>query len=153
MHNIFICTCMLSHFSCVRLCDPVDQSPPGSSVHGISQARILGWVAISSSRGSFPPRNQTCISYVSFIGQQVLYYQCDLGNPYVYVCKNIVKYIFKICVLCVYYNLIFLNLPKKNIIIKEKRKAILRAKIFSMLVVKGLLFRIHKLLPQIQRKR
>jgi len=63
------------------------------------------------------------------------------------------KYVFKVCALCVYYNLIFLNLTKKNTIIKEKRKAILWAKIFSMFIVKGLLFRIHKLLPQIQRKR
>ena len=36
--------------SCPTLCDPTDYSPPGSSVHGISQARILEWVAISSSR-------------------------------------------------------------------------------------------------------
>ena len=36
--------------SCLTLCDPMDSSPPGSSVHGISQARILEWVAISSSR-------------------------------------------------------------------------------------------------------
>ena len=34
------------------LCDPVDYSPPGSSIHGILQARILEWVAISFSRGS-----------------------------------------------------------------------------------------------------
>ena len=40
----------------VRLCDPVDCSPPGSSVHGISQARILEWVAISFFRGSSQPR-------------------------------------------------------------------------------------------------
>ena len=38
--------------SCLTLCNLVDCSPPGSSVHGISQARILEWVAISSSRGS-----------------------------------------------------------------------------------------------------
>ena len=38
--------------SCPALCDPMDHSPPGSSVHGILQARILEWVAISSSRGS-----------------------------------------------------------------------------------------------------
>ena len=36
-------------------CDPIDCSPPGSSVHGISQARILEWVAISFSRGSSNP--------------------------------------------------------------------------------------------------
>ena len=39
---------------CPTLCDPVDCSPPGSSVHGILQARILEWVAISFSRGSLP---------------------------------------------------------------------------------------------------
>ena len=43
------------------LCDPVDCSPSGSSVHGISQARILEGVAISSSRGSSWPRNWTCV--------------------------------------------------------------------------------------------
>ena len=42
----------LSHISRVRLCDPMDCSLPGSSVHGVSQARILGWAAISFSRGS-----------------------------------------------------------------------------------------------------
>ena len=40
--------------SCPTLCDPVDCSPPGSSVHGILQARILEWVAIPSSEGIFP---------------------------------------------------------------------------------------------------
>ena len=40
---------LLSHFSCVRLCDPIDGSPPGSSVPGILQARTLEWVAISFS--------------------------------------------------------------------------------------------------------
>ena len=39
------------------LCDPTDFSPPGSSVHGISQARIPEWVAISFSRGSYQPRD------------------------------------------------------------------------------------------------
>ena len=38
--------------SCLTLCDPMDCSPPGSSVHGILQARILEWVAMPSSRGS-----------------------------------------------------------------------------------------------------
>ena len=45
--------------SCLTLCDPMDSSLPGSSVHGITQARILEWVAISSSRGSSHPGNQT----------------------------------------------------------------------------------------------
>ena len=39
---------------CLTLCNPMDCSPPGSSVHGISQARILEWVAVPFSRGIFP---------------------------------------------------------------------------------------------------
>ena len=50
---------------CVQLCDLMDCSPPGSSVHGISQARIPEWVAIPSSRGSSPPRDQTRISCIA----------------------------------------------------------------------------------------
>ena len=53
--------------SCPTLCYPVNCSPPGSPVHGISQARILEWVAISSSRGSSWPRDRTNISCVSCI--------------------------------------------------------------------------------------
>ena len=48
--------------SCPTLCDPMDCGLPGSSVHGIFQARILEWVAISFSRGSSTPRNQTWVS-------------------------------------------------------------------------------------------
>ena len=43
--------------SCPTLCEPMDCSPPGSSVHGIVQARILEWVAVSFSRGSSQPRD------------------------------------------------------------------------------------------------
>jgi len=50
--------CLVAN-SCPTLCDPMDCSPPGSSVHGISQSWILEWVAISSSRGSSRPRDQT----------------------------------------------------------------------------------------------
>ena len=60
--------------SCLTLCDPMDCSPPGSSVRGVFQARILQWFAIPSSRGSAQPRDQTCISYVSCIGRWVLYH-------------------------------------------------------------------------------
>ena len=48
--------------SCPTLCDPMDYSLPGSSVHGILQARILEWVAISFSRRSSQPRNRTQVS-------------------------------------------------------------------------------------------
>ena len=52
---------------CPTLCDPMDCSPPGSSVHGIFQARILEWAAISYSRGSSWPKDQTCICCISCI--------------------------------------------------------------------------------------
>ena len=60
--------------SLVQLCKHMDCSPPGSSVHRILQARILGWAAMPFSKGSSQPRDQTCISYVSCIGRQVLYH-------------------------------------------------------------------------------
>ena len=49
--------CMVSHFSHVQLCDPMDCSPPHFFVHGIFQARILGWVAICFSKGSSQTRD------------------------------------------------------------------------------------------------
>ena len=49
--------------------NPMDFSLPGSSVHVFLQAKILEWVAISSSRGSSQPRDRTCISCVSCIGR------------------------------------------------------------------------------------
>ena len=55
------CVCARAQ-SCPTLCDPMDYSPSGSSVHGILQARILEWVAISFSRGSSPLRDQTHVS-------------------------------------------------------------------------------------------
>ena len=71
--NHFILVLPKSFRSCPTLCDPMDCSPPGSSVHGIFQARVLEWVAISSSRGSSWFKNWTHISYISCIGRQVLY--------------------------------------------------------------------------------
>ena len=57
--------CAQSLKSCLTLWDPMDCSPPTSSVHGILQARILQWVAMSFSRGSSWPRGQTCISCIT----------------------------------------------------------------------------------------
>ena len=51
--------------SCLTLCNPMDCSPPGSSVHGILQARILAWVAIPFSRGSSQPRDQIQVSCIA----------------------------------------------------------------------------------------
>ena len=56
---------MLVTQSCLTLRNPMDCSPPGSSVHGILQARILEWVAISFSRASSPSRDQTWVSHIA----------------------------------------------------------------------------------------
>ena len=54
---------------CSILCNSMDCSPPGSSVHGILQVEILEGIAMSSSRGSSWPRDQTYISFISCIGR------------------------------------------------------------------------------------
>ena len=51
--------------SCPTLCNPMDRSPPGSYVHGILQARILEWVAMPISGGSFQPGDQTQVSPIA----------------------------------------------------------------------------------------
>ena len=78
--NNFSCVCAYSVTqSCPTLCDPMDLSPPGSSVRGILQARILEWVAISFSRRSSPPKDWTC---VSGIGRQILYHWATWEVPF-----------------------------------------------------------------------
>ena len=66
-----VCYCCLVAKLCPTLCDPLKYSPSCSSVHGISQARILEWVSISSSRGSSWSRHWTQVSY---IGRWILYH-------------------------------------------------------------------------------
>ena len=78
-YNYLLHTCC--HFSCVWLCNPVDYSLPGSSVHGILQARILERVAVPSSRGSSQHRDGTHFSYVSCIGRRVPYHYRHQGSP------------------------------------------------------------------------
>ena len=73
---------------CPTLCGSMDYSLPGSSVHGISQAKILEWVAISSSRGSSQQRDRTCISCISCIGRQILYYGTTM-EAYVFCLLNL----------------------------------------------------------------
>ena len=65
--NVFKETNVLSDVaqSCPTLCDPMDCSPPGSSVHGMFHARVLEWGAISFSRGSSQPRGQTQVSRIA----------------------------------------------------------------------------------------
>ena len=68
-----IYACLVAQ-SYLTLCHPMDCSPPGSFVHGILQGRILEWVAMPFFRGSFRPRDQTWVSYISCIGKQVIYH-------------------------------------------------------------------------------
>ena len=66
-----LCCCLVTKLGPIIFCNPMDCSPPRSSVHGIPQARILEWVAISFSRGSFQLRDQT---HISCISRQILYH-------------------------------------------------------------------------------
>ena len=61
---VCLCLCLVAHLW-PTLCNPLDCSLPGSSVHGIFQARILEWVAIFFSKGSSLPRNQTHVSCIA----------------------------------------------------------------------------------------
>ena len=68
-HGLFIflfCCCLVAQ-SCPVLCDSMDCNPPGSSVYGISEARILEWEAIPFSRGSSQLRGQTQVSHIANI--------------------------------------------------------------------------------------
>ena len=80
------CCCLVTKLF-LNLWDPIDCSPPGSSVHGISQAKTLEWVAISFSGASSWPRDQTCISC---IGRQTLYRWATREGPL--LLKNITKF-------------------------------------------------------------
>ena len=70
---------------CMTLWDSTDCSPSGSSVHGISQVRILEWVAVSFSRGSSWPKDWTHVSCISCNGKWIFYHWAT-GKPiYVYL--------------------------------------------------------------------
>ena len=74
---------LLLFFSCSVMSNfvtPMDCSTPGPSVHGILQAKILEWVAISFSRGSPRPRDQI---HVSYIGRRILYHWTTREAPYI----------------------------------------------------------------------
>ena len=62
----YICVCIHAQLLrfCLTLCNPMDYSTLGSSIHGILQGRILDWVAISYSKGSSQPRDQTRVSCI-----------------------------------------------------------------------------------------
>ena len=100
---VCVCVCvyneLLSH---VQLCNPMDYCLPGSSVHGILQARIMKWVAFSFSRESFQPRDQMHISCNSCIGRQILYHRATWNLRYMsyqHVLLWLANYWFPHCLL------------------------------------------------------
>ena len=107
--------CMLSHFSHVRFCVtlwPIAPQVPLSM--GILPARILEWVAMPSSRGSFWPRDWTHVSYISCNGRWLLYHWYHLGrpiSPYTFFHFNptvaIVCFSFYLCLICISLSRIY----------------------------------------------
>ena len=73
-----MCSCAQPLQPCLTLCYPMDCRLPGSSVHGILQTRILEWVAMPSSRGSYQPKDWTCISCIN---KWIFYPLIQLGSP------------------------------------------------------------------------
>ena len=65
---------------CPTLCNPMDCSPPGSSVHGVLQARVLEWVAISFSRGSSQSRDQSRVCCNSCLGRRIVLPLSHMGS-------------------------------------------------------------------------
>ena len=95
---VCVCVCVCAQ-SCLRVCNPVDCSLPGSSAHGIFQARILEWVAISSSRGSSRHRDQTLVSCISCIGRQIHHHCTTWETPFAYLdrCKLHAHIVLTVC--------------------------------------------------------
>ena len=83
--------CSKSLQLCPTLCDPMDYSPPGSSVHGDSQARILEWVAMPSSRGSPWPKDQIHISMSPAWAGGFFTTSCHLRSRRSYSCCLVTK--------------------------------------------------------------
>ena len=84
--------------SCLTLCNLMDCSPPGSFAHGILQARVVEWVAVSFSKGSSQSRGRT---YISRIGKQIFYLLATrealcLQKAYIKAYSNFTKYLLTI---------------------------------------------------------
>ena len=94
--------CVLIHIK--TLWDPTDCSPPGSSVHGIFQARVLKSVAIFSSRGSSWPRYQTCLSCISHIGRHILYHWATWEAQFLISQQHLIRVDQLYLHLCSYYK-------------------------------------------------
>ena len=93
--SLLIIYCIYSsEASCLTFCDPIDCSPPGSSIHGIFQARILGWVTISYSRGSSLAREWIWVSMNRGSWQTMVHgvmVRHDWATLSLFICKIITK--------------------------------------------------------------
>ena len=105
---MFMCCVSLVAQSRPILCDAIGCSLPGSSVHGLFQARILEWVAMSSSRGSFPTQG----SNPDLLHCRLILYHLSHQSIYVYVFSICVQFIYvcvQLFIIMKYYSVI-----KKN---------------------------------------
>ena len=82
--------------SCPTLCDPMYCSLSGSSAHGIFQARVLEWVAISFSRGCSRPRNRTQVSRIA--GRRFTVWATREANLHVNVCSAVTSFNMVMCI-------------------------------------------------------
>ena len=128
------CECVwLFPQSSLALCDAMDHSLPGSSVHGILQARILEWLAISCSRRSSQASDQTCFSCISCISRWILYH-CTTWEAK-RTCKEGLSHSWGLSFPWenqVVWLLFFLSCPKKRI---QNIEIALCAKMFIVLLM------------------
>ena len=94
-------SCVLIEHACLcsvaTVMRPIDYSPPGFSLYGIFQTRLLDWVAISSSRVSSQPRDWTHVFCISCTGRQILLPVSHLGSPWMFLkfwCHPLVHFSF-----------------------------------------------------------
>ena len=99
--HVCVCICAKSFQSCPTICNPMDCSPPDSSIHGILQARILEWIAMPSSRESSQPRDGTWVfkspawvdGFFTASATWEAYIYIYIGAIYIYIYIYILLYI------------------------------------------------------------
>ena len=92
-HNL-LCVCAKLLQSCPTLCDPMDCSPPGSSVYGILQAKIMEWVAMPFFRDLSNPGVEPTFFTSPVLERQVLHHQCHLRCLFMHVCVQHIFFIY-----------------------------------------------------------
>ena len=97
MYTLVLVAIVLIAPSCLTLGHPMDCSPPGSSVQGILQARILEWVAISCFRWSSQPRDQTCVCCISCIAGGI--FTAEPPGIYIHIAVQQICRAFPSCVI------------------------------------------------------